>query len=140
MQLQVMPYSSLVARSCMFVLVLIACTSLSAGSAGSDCGASIVVELKASGSDSRLMPFVRGEKRDFAAALRQLSQESATCGQNRPVNVLVANRRSLGDLNELRGLLAKAGLVSARYYVVSPKSSKMVEIMFGGVVPYPTAR
>src|SRR5687768_16530140 len=105
--------------------------SSNADSPPTACATPIMIEVKAPKSGAKLMVRLGGRDYDFAGLLRQLSSESARCGKDRPVHVLVSDRQPLGLLNELRGLLSKAGLVNGRYYVVSSLSGKMYEIMFG---------
>lgn len=118
------------------VLLMLGSTTAYAERRALDCVTPPRLELRATKSDTEIVGRFRGHDRRFDELLRELSKESARCGGNRSVDVLVSDRYRLSMLNELRGLLSKAGLTSGRYYIVNSRTGKMVEITFGRVEPY----
>lgn len=140
--MQMKPASQrLVAALWFLAFVGAACGSPASGEPSQNrCDTPLVVEVKAPNTTAKLTGFLNGVEYDFAQLLRELSREHASCGQNRPIDVLVSDRRQLTDLYEVRGLVSKAGLANGRYYIVSSATGRMGEIMFGNVIPYPTAQ
>lgn len=135
--MQQMNCSRLASRLCLMALLVMPCAVASGESVQADCESSIRLEVSTTGPDGKVFGRFNAGMKDFAGMLRELSLEATKCGSGRPVDVLVGDRLPIATLNDLRGLLSKAGLVKARYYIVSSQSGRMVEILFGSVVAYP---
>jgi hypothetical protein len=56
-----------------------------------------------------------------------------------PVQAIIDDRFPLAMLDQVRGLIGKVGFTTVRYFLRSPGSTKVGEVMFGDVLTLPSS-